>query len=124
MDSIKIEGTDEFPEIVLDKENSIFKFSGKSMPEDVSEFYTPIINWITQYAENPNEKTIIDFRMVYFNTASSKKLLDVLEAFEEIHGNGSELFVNWYYHEEDEDMEEAGETFFEIVDIPFKLISY
>jgi hypothetical protein len=30
--------------------------------------------------------------------------------------------VNWYFEEDDEDMEEAGEDYQAIIDLPFKMI--
>ncbi len=124
MESLRIKGTDEFPEIVLDKDSSKFKFSGRSIPEDVREFYTPILDWINKYAMSPNENTIVEFKMDYFNTASSKKILDILEVFEKMYEKGNNVFIKWYYNELDDDMEEAGESFFEIVNIPNELIAY
>jgi hypothetical protein len=46
--------------------------------------------------------------------------LDVLSKLEEIPG----IKVNWYFHEDDEDMEEAGEEFSELVDIEFEFKTY
>ena len=119
-----VKGDDELPEVLLDRENGIFKFAGKSLPEDVVEFYTPVIQWIRDYANNPNDNTTVEFRMEYFNTASSKRILDILEEFNEIKENGKSVLVKWFFRENDEDMEEAGESFFEIVDIDNELIEY
>lgn len=124
MEVIKIKGTDDTPSIVLDKDNEIFEISGRSLPEDVSTFYEPILNWLDEYAEDPNSQTIFSFKLVYFNTASSKLLLDILMKLEELHENGNEVLIKWYYPEDDEDMQEAGEEYAEIVDIPFEQISY
>ncbi|MCF8335192.1 MAG: DUF1987 domain-containing protein [Bacteroidales bacterium] len=124
MEVIKIKGTDDTPSIVLDKDNEIFEISGRSLPEDVTAFYEPILNWLDEYAENPNDKTVFSFKLVYFNTASSKLLLDILMKLEEMHENGNEVLIKWYYPEDDEDMQEAGEEYAEIVDIPFEQVSY
>ncbi|MGM0530427.1 MAG: DUF1987 domain-containing protein [Bacteroidota bacterium] len=124
MEVIKIKGTDDTPSIVLDKDNEIFEISGRSLPEDVSTFYEPILNWLDEYAEDPNSKTVFSFKLVYFNTASSKLLLDILMKLEELHENGNEVLIKWYYPEDDEDMQEAGEEYADIVDIPFEQISY
>jgi len=124
MEVIKIKGTDDTPNIVLDKDSEIFEISGRSLPEDVSTFYEPILNWLDEYAQDPNSKTVFSFKLVYFNTASSKLLLDILMKLEELHENGNEVLVKWYYPEDDEDMQEAGEEYADIVDIPFEQISY
>jgi hypothetical protein len=124
MDVIKIKGTDDTPNVILDAENNIIEFSGRSLPEDVVTFYAPVIQWIEEYAKKPNAKTNIIFRLEYFNTASSKILLDILLKFEDILNDGQEVVVSWYYQEDDEDMLEAGEEYSEIVDIPFEMHSY
>ncbi len=124
MEVIKIKGTDDTPNVILDAESNIIEFSGRSLPEDVVTFYAPVIQWIEEYTKSPNSKTEVIFRLEYFNTASSKILLDILLKFEDIHNNGNEVVVQWYFQEDDEDMEEAGEEYSEIVDIPFEMHSY
>lgn len=124
MEAKRITGTDESPEVVLDKDTNEFKFVGKSLPEDVKEFYNPILEWIENYVKEPNEETIIEFNMEYFNSASSKQILDILERFALINESGKKVMVKWHYMEDDEDMEDAGESYADIVDVPFELVSY
>jgi len=124
MEVIKIKGTDDTPNVILDAGSNILEFSGRSLPEDVVTFYSPVIEWIEEYSKSPNSKTEVIFRLEYFNTASSKILLDILLKFEDIHNNGNEVVIQWYYQEDDEDMQEAGEEYSEIVDIPFEMHSY
>jgi hypothetical protein len=124
MEVIKIMGTDDTPNVILDPENDIFEISGRSLPEDVSAFYEPILNWLDEYANNAKEKTVFSFKLVYFNTASSKMLLDILMKLEEMYENGLDILVKWYFPEDDEDMEEAGEEYADIVDVPFEQLSY
>ena len=124
METIKIMGTDDTPTVILDTAADIFEISGRSLPEDVTAFYDPIINWLEEYATNPNAKTVFTFKLVYFNTASSKLLLDILMKLEQIHEDGKEVLVRWFYPEDDEDMQEAGEEYADIVDVPFEQVSY
>ncbi len=124
MEVINIEATDETPKVHLDADNNIFEFSGKSLPEDVTVFFDPIIAWLDAYAESPKNPTTVVFKMDYFNTASSKLILDILMKFEEIHEEHDCVTIEWHYLDEDEDMEEAGEEFSDIVDVPFELKSY
>jgi len=120
MEILNLEGTEDTPKILLDKNNGIFEISGRSLPEDSTEFYNPILEWLDTYSKSPNPSTDFDFKLEYFNTASSKLILDVLSKLEEIPG----IKVNWYFHEDDEDMEEAGEEFSELVDIEFEFKTY
>ncbi len=124
MEVINIQGTDDTPNVILDKGNGKFELSGRSLPEDVNMFYEPILNWIDSYSEEPNEETKFDFKLEYFNTASSKIILDILLKFEEIVEAGHNVKIIWHYHEEEEDMLEAGEEYADIVDIPFEYEAY
>jgi hypothetical protein len=115
MEILNLEGTSDTPKIILDKGNKIFEISGRSLPEDSVEFYKPVLAWIGNYAKEPLAATSFTFRLEYFNTSSSKLILDVLSALEEIPG----MQIEWCYQEDDEDMEEAGKEFSELVEIPF-----
>lgn len=120
MEILNLEGTEDTPKIILDKKNGIFEISGRSLPEDSAEFYRPVLEWIEQYGEAANPVTEFVFKLEYFNTASSKLILDVLSALEDIKG----MKILWYFHEDDEDMEEAGQEFSELVEIPFEFKTY
>lgn len=124
MEVINIKGTEDTPSVILDKENGIFEISGRSLPEDVTQFYQPILDWIDQYAQEPNEKTDVMFKLEYFNTASSKVLLDVLLKYEEINDEHGNVTIKWHYHEDEEDMKEAGEEYEDIVTVPFEYVEY
>lgn len=124
MEPIKIAGTEDTPTVTLDKEKEILEISGRSLPEDVASFYDPILSWLDEYAQDPSPKTIFNFKLVYFNTASSKLLLDILMKLEEMYEAGKDVTVVWHYPEEDEDMQEAGEEYADIVDVPFQQVGY
>ncbi len=120
MDNLKIAGTDETPAVVLNIEKGIFEISGRSLPEDSPEFYNPLLKWIKEYAKNPNPTTIFVFKLEYSNTSSSKLIQDVMLALENVKG----IRISWYYQKDDEDMEQAGHEFSELVNIPFEFVLY
>lgn len=120
MQALKIQETDETPRIILDKEKGQFEISGRSLPEDSAEFYDPVLDWVSAYALAPNASTHLVFKLDYSNTASSKFIHEILLIVEKIPG----AKVTWCYHEDDEDMEEAGREFAEQIGIPFDLKVY
>ncbi len=124
MDALRIPSTDDTPEVVLDAGAGEFEFSGKSLPEDVASFYDPIIEWIDTYGKSANDSSVFKFKLTYFNTASSKMILDILMKLEELSEDGVNIKVEWHYEEEDEDMEEAGEEYSDIVEVPFEMVPY
>ena len=95
---------------------------GRSIPENSVEFYKPLNDWIDTYSSSPKEKTVVDIKLEYFNTSSSKCILDLIKKLERISQKGSEVHVNWYFEQDDEDMEEAGEDYQAIIKLPFKMI--
>jgi len=122
MQSISLEKTQDTPGIILDKEEGVFSFSGISIPENTKDFYKPIFEWIDNYIQAPNEETVVSFKMVYFNTSSTKSILDILLRFRGLIKDGKMVIVNWYFQEEDEDMYEAGVGFSKMTHIPFNYI--
>jgi len=124
MDALNIKGTGETPGIIFDKEANRFEISGKSLPEDVKEFYTPVLRWLRNYAENPNPKTVVRFKMEYFNTASSKMILELFEILEGLHSAGKDVEIEWHYMEDDEDMHDAGIDYADMLGLRFNMISY
>ncbi len=124
MDALQIKASQETPEIIFDPQTGLFSITGKSLPEDVKEFYGPVLKWLGEYVEKPKPETILKVKMDYFNTASSKMILEVFELIKTIHDNGQKLTIEWYYQEDDEDMQDAGEDYAEIVEVPFKFICF
>ena len=124
MNPIIINAAEDTPKIRLDAANEVFEISGRSLPEDVVKFYTPILEWLNEYAKSPNEHTVFDFKFTYFNTASSKIILDIMLKLGEIHDAGKNITIKWHYPSDDEDMEDAGIEYAEIVDIPIKMVEY
>ena len=124
MEIIKYEESGYLPGIILDKDSGRFELSGRACPEDPVEFYQPVFDWLDEYSNDPLEKTVFEFKMTYYNTASSKILMMIMQRLEELSDDGNDVLVKWHFPEDDEDMEEAGEDYSEMVDIEFEMISY
>jgi len=122
MESISIEGTPKTPSVNFEAATGKIEVKGRSIPENSIEFYKPLVDWLEQYSANPVKLTQVNVQLEYFNTSSSKCILDVFKKLESIHKAGNEVLVNWYYEEDDEDMLEAGEDYQSIIKIPFKMI--
>ena len=112
------------PGIILDRDSEKFEISGKTCPEDAVEFYEPVFEWLEEYSENPLKNTIFDFRLTYYNTVSSKILMMVMMRLEEISESGNNVKIRWFYPEDDEDMEEAGEDYEGMLELDFEMIAY
>lgn len=120
----EISETQRTPKIFLDSSNGIIKLSGRSMPENSKSFFTPIQDWIANYSKSPCKETYVTFDLEYFNSSSSKMILHIIKQLADLKRNGTQVFVDWYYLEEDEDMLESGKTFEELSDLEFEYICY
>jgi len=122
MEPINLEGSPKTPSIKFDPESGIMEIRGRSIPENSIEFYKPLVDWLDDYAKTPLKKTQVNIHLEYFNTSSSKCILDVFKKLENIHKAKHDVVINWYYEEDDEDMLEAGEDYESIIRIPFKMV--
>jgi len=124
METLLIEQTDDSPRIVFDPVDKLFEISGKSLPEDVLDFYQPVLDWLNEYRKEPDALTVFNIRLIYFNTASSKMIMDIMLIFEEMVEEEHEVVIRWHSHLKDEDMQEAGKEFDEMIAVPFEHLTY
>jgi SiaC family regulatory phosphoprotein len=122
MAAILMEGTSKTPTVSFDDISGMLELKGRSIPENSIEFYKPLIDWIDRYARDPKTKTTLHVQLEYFNTSSSKCILDVFKKLELVRNTGNEVSVLWHYEQDDEDMLEAGEDYQAIINLPFKMI--
>lgn len=121
MQQLEIEATLVTPYVKFDKKNNTFVIKGRSLPEDVKAFYSPLVRWWDEYIKEPNEFTnlVLDFN--YFNTATSKMLLIFMNRLKELQNKGDKVLVTWRYPVDDFELENAGVELSELLNIPFKM---
>lgn len=124
MKLLNLKGTPDTPSVVLDPKTHVVNLTGRSLPEDATAFYNPILEWLDNYAVDNTEETVAVFKLDYFSTSSSKMLLSILYKLESMSFAGTKIKVRWYYPEEDDDIEEAGFVYSELVELPFEHLSY
>jgi hypothetical protein len=124
MKPLILDGTDDTPKIHFDGTSGTFEISGRSLPEEVFMFYSPVIDWINNYTLVPNDETVVKVKLEYFNSASQRYLLEVLSSFEKITKNGKKISIEWHYPEDDDEMRETGEEFKDMLKIPFTFQTY
>ena len=122
MASLQFESSSKTPFVNFDHETGRLELKGRSIPENSIEFYKPLIDWVDKYGRTPQQRTALHVQLEYFNTSSSKCILDLFKKLEAIRAAGNEITVLWHYEEDDEDMLEAGEDYAGIINIPFKMM--
>ena len=121
VDSLKLAGTEDTPEIDFDTTTGVFKVTGRALPEDAHEFFKPIEDWLQEYVESPLDSTIVEMRIDYFNSAATRYIFNLLMCFEDIVEAGKDAKIVWYYKAEDDMIESKGEEFESILDVPFEM---
>jgi len=84
---------------------------GESYLEDTREFYMPLIKWVDQFAKENKKPVVFDIDLSYYNTSSSKHILEIFYVLKEYENKGGQVTINWHYTEEDVDIEEEIEDF-------------
>jgi len=116
------------PRVILDHEEAFFEIAGESRPQDVREFFFPIIEWMDNFGEsllssdNNRKPVIFNFNFNYFNSGSAKCILDICKILARLKSQDLEASVRWHYVKGDEDMLEAGREMAQIVKLPFDFI--
>ena len=121
MEELRISATKNTPEIILNPDGKI-KIKGRSIHENAAAFYAPVEEWVTAYIHNPANVTSIDMALDYFNSASAKIFISILQKVTHVTLKHKKYVINWIYEEGDEDILERGEYFASILDVPVNFI--
>ena len=121
MKELKIEGTKNSPEVMLDP-GGLIRIKGRSIHENIIDFFLPVQNWISEYVSIPAEVTCVDINLEYFNSASAKLMIQILQRISRVKLKNKKFIVNWYYEDGDEDILERGQYFSSVLGIPFNFI--
>jgi hypothetical protein len=119
MENLQMSATPKTPSVKFSVADGNLEIKGRSIPENSLDFYKPLIDWVDSYKEKSGETVNLHVQLEYFNTSSSKCLLDL---FKRLEGYKNKVTVHWYYEQDDEDMLEAGEDYEAIISLPFKMI--
>lgn len=128
MEKLIISPTVFTPRVILDHEEHFLEIEGESRPQDVREFYYPILDWLNDFSEfllrsdDNSRPVMISFNFNYFNSGSAKCILDICKILARLHAQNIKASARWYYVKDDDDMLEAGREMAQIVDLPFEFI--
>lgn len=120
---LHIKGDRSHPTVHLDIEQGHFRIYGISIPENAIEFFTPIIQWVKMAMPQIPENTVFSFCLSYFNSSSMKAIYMALLEIKRGITDGKKIEIEWYVEEDDEFMADAGETFSEMIEVPFKVVT-
>lgn len=106
LQNIVIEETTHSPRIEF-YTNGRLLLEGRSIPEDAAKMYDPLIQFVIDLDK---ETVVLDVNLEYFNTATSKKLMELLRHLD-ANNKILNLYINWHYEEGDDDSVETAEIY-------------
>lgn len=115
MNPLVIEQTESTLGVDFDPGHARLVLRGESYPENAFKFFTPVLAWLEQYLAGlgPGAKVGVEMDIVYFNSSSSKALMNVFDTLEAAARTGVEVSIDWLYHAENEIALDCGEEFAE-----------
>lgn len=127
MNKIELEPTESSPGVIFNPETLVFELRGYSRPDNANKFYEPLIKWWDEYSlflgankANLPSKLIFQMHIEYFNSTSSKYLLNLLDKLNDIKRvHAIPVEIVWQYDEDDFDMRETGEEYERVLKLPF-----
>jgi hypothetical protein len=104
MQSVVKQPTNYTPFVSFDPDGTL-ELKGRSLMLDAVTFYSPLIEWVNNLEIESVHFTI---EIDYFNTSSSKKLLEILKILDG-KNNIKQFVVYWAFESDDEDILTKGQ---------------
>ncbi len=121
MKEFSIPSTKSTPEVFLSPDG-VIRIKGRSIHENIAEIFIPVEEWINEYLKQPADITIVEMYVEYFNSASAKVFIHLLQKITYVAMKHKKFEFKWYYEVGDEDILERGEYFSSILGVPFSFI--
>ena len=112
----------DVPIVSFNAETGVCAIEGESYLEKTAEFYDNLLTWLNRYMAEVKGDISFSFKLTYFNTSSSKRILHIMLRLKEYVDNGSKVKTNWHYNPKDIEMEEAVEDFMSISKLKVELV--
>ncbi|NJK85154.1 MAG: DUF1987 domain-containing protein [Bacteroidales bacterium] len=110
MTNLLIEPTKKTPLVDFSTTGKLV-LAGNAQAENAKEFFDPVFEWINNFQA---EKVHFDILLDYINTASAKRLFDILKKLDS-NSHIQTLEINWFYEAEDADHLETGQILAEML---------
>jgi hypothetical protein len=120
LNSLTLEPSKKTPWIILEPGKVVIL--GRSILENPAEFYRPIHEWVSKYAEESSRMTTIQLGFEFINTTSIKWVYAILKELARIPDMPFRATISWYYEVGDEDMCDLGFILRSLVNCPFTIV--
>lgn len=124
MTDLQLQATNTTPKVTLPSKGGDGSIEGNCYPENAFAFFEPVLSWLRNFRKDGGARMTISVKLDYFNTSSSKCLLDLFQYLQDANAEGAQFRVRWLYCQDDPDMRENGEEFAEGLTLPFEIKAY
>ena len=108
----------------------VFELKGVSLPENVIDFYTPVLEWLDKFEDEYLEPALTDsnehlnlvFKLSYYNSGTIRYLIAILNKMKRFMEKGLAVTIEWFYEKDDEHLLDSGKELSELTEIPFNYI--
>ena len=103
-------------------DEGMIEFTGRSLPANGEQFYGRVYRWLEEYLKQPRPETVVNMKMDYLDTSSSKHFFNIFDKLNAVCERGQKVQVNWHYETGDEEMAEAGKDFQSFFTLDFDFV--
>lgn len=109
MDDLYIAPERDKPEVDFKFSRHYLSLRGESFPENAVAFYAPVVSALMNYlAATRDQEITVEFELRYFNSSSTKILLNVFRMLDQASSNDNKVRVNWRHDPDDDTVLEFG----------------
>jgi hypothetical protein len=124
MEKLYIAETDNTPRVDFDPETGDLWLIGESFPDLAHEFYKPILQWFQAYVASTRGPIRLKFKFTYFNTSTSKYIINFLSLAEGAAAAGRAIEVEWHAPANDANIKKNGIELADGFNIMFTTVDY
>ncbi|MFQ3578770.1 MAG: DUF1987 domain-containing protein [Bacteroidales bacterium] len=123
--SVYIPATEETPDIILNPEDKRLEIAGRAYPENANYLFDPILEWIENYYQiSQTEPLELIIKLEYYNSASAKKMTQILYVLDKYYKQGAKIKIKWYYKADDKILEEKAKEILQNTIIPYQILEF
>lgn len=122
MNNLIIERSVETPEINFNSQTGVLKVSGRAYSGDITQYYKQMSAWLEEYLKEPQQTTVIELQLDYYNSVFIKLLFYFFERSKDVLQSNKKLVIKWFHQKDDEESIEDALRISKIISFPIEIV--
>jgi len=122
MNNLIIERSVETPEINFNSQTGVLKVSGRAYSGDITQYYKRMSAWLEEYLKEPQQTTVIELQLDYYNSVFIKLLFYFFERSKDVLQSNKKLVIKWFHQKDDEESIEDALRISKIISFPIEIV--